>query len=402
MLPSAMLGQSAEIPLERAKELQLCRSDILDAFPSGWLLETQRTQTEGRLTTVYTLGSDEKTFVFKSVACWLTEAKTIAQARNEYRLCLQCGKLSDGVAKLLEHREVADEASGKLYMELLYEHYSEDLYSVIGKLEGKKLLKLMRKVLEPLIAMEENGIGHADLRPGNIAVNGKQVKILNCGASVNFEQKIERVKAGKAGGEDLLYCPPEIVRAEECPINKVDVYSWGMIFYQMVTEKTDKDLEAEIELRLTDHNKFLENLKSIELKGENGSVKEDIVKALRKALSLNHKNRPSFKEIFDYLLNRDYYKKKYRTTKELLSKVTAERGKFPPHNLDEAMTRCKELEETCSKSKAENSKLAVELGGKSREWWRRRKENSRCSTPQLSTPNPPHCPPPSNSSPPKK
>eukprot|EP00826_Nyctotherus_ovalis_P038338 TRINITY_DN3586_c0_g1_i10.p1 TRINITY_DN3586_c0_g1~~TRINITY_DN3586_c0_g1_i10.p1 ORF type:complete len:352 (+),score=99.28 TRINITY_DN3586_c0_g1_i10:57-1112(+) len=331
MLPTTMLEQREKIPVEKAKELQLYKSDILDSFSGGWLLETQRTQTEIQLVTIYILQSEEKTFLFKSVACWLAEAKAIAQARNEYRLCAQCGNLSDGVAKLLEFREVADEASGRQYMELLYEHYSEDLYSVFGKLEGKKLLKLMRKVLEPLITMEENGISHADLNPRNIAVEGKKIKILNCGASVNFGQKIERIKAGKARGEDVLYCPPEVIRAEEHAVNKVDVYSWGMIFYQMVTEKTEKDLEAEIELRLTNHNKFLENLNNIDLKDDNGLVKEDIVKALRKALSLNYKKRPSFKEIFDYLLNRDYYKKKYMTTKEQLHKVTVERGKFPLH-----------------------------------------------------------------------
>jgi serine/threonine protein kinase len=249
--------------------------------------------------------------------------QVISQARNEYQLALQCANLSSNIQKLIDHKEVTDEDSGKQYIELLYEHFENDLSSVIGKLNVKESVNIMRKVLKPLAVMEENGIFHSDLKPENISMEGK---ILNCGSSISFGQKMKLMRLGKLPKSELLYYPPEVICTEEYVLNKVDVYSWGMIFYQMLTGKSKENLEEELELRLTDHNKFLEGFDKIEF--ANNTLKEDIIELMNKVLNLNNKCRPTFKQILDCMLNRDYYKGKYVATRELLGKAELERGIF--------------------------------------------------------------------------
>ena len=315
-----------KIPIEAAKERRLCRTNILDRFFNGWILELQSIFKESKLEATYIIQSENKTFLFKSLVCPLTETQIIVQARNEYQLALQCTNLTPSVQQLIDHKEEIDQESGKQYIELLYEHFENNLNSVIGKLDEKEAVSIMRKILRTLAILEANGIFHSDLKPENIAVEGKNIKILNCASSLSFGQKMELMKLGKAAKSELLYYPPEAIRSEEYVVNKIDVYSWGMIFYQMMTMKNKEDLEKEIELRLTDHNKFLGNLDKIEFKSD--TLKEDILRLLLKVLNLNNKSRPTFREALDYILNRDYYKQKYLGTRELLGKAESERSTY--------------------------------------------------------------------------
>ena len=315
---------NGKVTIEKGKEKGLYKTDILDKFFGGWMVEIKTIFKENQEIKIYVVQSEETTFMFKSIACFLANTKGITQARNEYQLSLQCANLSEAIPKLLDHKEETDEASGRQYIELLYEHYGEDLYSVLGKLNIKEVLAMMAQILKPLVIMEENGIFHSNLNSENIAVEGKSIKILNFGASITFNEKVKLIEEGKL--KERSYYPPEVLRSESSILNKVDVYSWGIIFYQMMAGKSESDLEGEIELRLTNHDKFIESLDNIEFK--DSTLKEDVLEILRKALSSNYKNRPTFKEILDYMVNKDNYREKYIITKQALRNVYSERGKF--------------------------------------------------------------------------
>jgi serine/threonine protein kinase len=82
-----------------------------------------------------------------------------------------------------------------------------------------------------MICVHEHNIIHRDLKPGNFLFDsGHLVKI--CGlASSRFEELNVTVTTGAV---ELLYFPPELVDGVEDPTNKVDVYAFGLILYEIV------------------------------------------------------------------------------------------------------------------------------------------------------------------------
>ena len=123
--------------------------------------------------------------------------------------------------------------------------------------------------------MHENKIYHLNLSPNKLFLKDDKAKISGFGASANFERKLEPIKSGKIT-EEILYYPPEVVSGGELDLEKIDVYSWGMIFYQLIAKKSNIDLEADSKLISTNFDKFLENLKTLDIKESRQILKKEL------------------------------------------------------------------------------------------------------------------------------
>ena len=129
-----------------------------------------------------------------------------------------------------------------LVMELLE---GTDLGSIIregNRLPISRILGVMIQVCRALYAAHNKGIVHRDLKPGNIFLidrgsNQDFVKLLDFGISKFLEMDDESSRLTKTGQiiGTPLYMSPEQALGEEDLDHRVDVYSLGVIMYELIT-----------------------------------------------------------------------------------------------------------------------------------------------------------------------
>jgi len=117
---------------------------------------------------------------------------------------------------------------------LITEWLDRTLLQVIEneQLEPNAAIQILRKILSGLGALHNVGIVHRDLKPGNIYLSddGSQVKIGDLGI------------ASDIGTEDTLqatpkYVAPEVYRADGVVDRRTDLYSLGMLAYELLLGK---------------------------------------------------------------------------------------------------------------------------------------------------------------------
>jgi tousled-like kinase len=88
---------------------------------------------------------------------------------------------------------------------------------------------------------QKRPIIHYDLKPGNILFNNGEVKITDFGLSKIMEEDSEFVELTSQGAGTYWYLPPECFEmgGKQPPMisSKVDVWSVGVIFYQLLYGK---------------------------------------------------------------------------------------------------------------------------------------------------------------------
>ncbi len=163
------------------------------------------------------------------------------------------------------------------YMVMEYAE-GETLKEVIKKnrkIEEETAKKIMLQLLEGVGYAHQLGIIHRDLKPSNIIV-GKdlRVKIMDFGIAKALGDR-GMTKTGTKMGT-LYYMSPEQIKAEKDIDQRTDIYSLGIIFYEMLTGKvpfnteTESDFEVmrdivdnDISNKLNLINTFSNNTKSI-------------------------------------------------------------------------------------------------------------------------------------------
>lgn len=115
----------------------------------------------------------------------------------------------------------------------------ETLNSLLRKrLPIKKCLSIMRDVLQGVAAAHERGIIHCDLKPANIMINTQErAKVADFGLALLAETQ-QQGSDGLAGTPQ--YMAPEYIETRQHQTVS-DVFSLGLIFYQMLTGKLAVD-----------------------------------------------------------------------------------------------------------------------------------------------------------------
>jgi len=92
-------------------------------------------------------------------------------------------------------------------------------------------VELVIQMLQAVAYLHRRGIIHRDLKPANVLVADGQVKVLDFGLSVFYEQA-ETPEDEIAG--TLAYLAPEVIRGER-PTESADLYAIGVMIYELLT-----------------------------------------------------------------------------------------------------------------------------------------------------------------------
>lgn len=135
----------------------------------------------------------------------------------------------------------------------LYDYIEEEnaLYLIMEYVEGQPLSELLTagplppdlieryfaQILQAFAYAHEQGIIHRDIKPANIMITpGGRVKILDFGVARLLQTDHTLTRTGMRLGT-LLYMSPEQVKGEKDITFRSDIYSLGVVLYEMLTGK---------------------------------------------------------------------------------------------------------------------------------------------------------------------
>jgi serine/threonine-protein kinase len=115
----------------------------------------------------------------------------------------------------------------------------------IGRLPGDKATEIARQICAGLAAAHDNGVLHRDLKPANIMIDGRgKARVTDFGVAVVARE----LRGGEAASGTAAYMAPEQLRGEEVT-QRSDIYSLGLVLYELFTGKRVYDSDNIHELR---------------------------------------------------------------------------------------------------------------------------------------------------------
>lgn len=184
-------------------------------------------------------------------------------------------------------------------------------YIVMEYVEGKTLKQLLKKrgnltlsesidimlqLTDGMAHAHDSYIIHRDLKPQNIMIQDDgQVKITDFGIAMALNST-QLTQTNSVMGS-VHYLPPEQANGKGST-TKSDIYSLGIIFYELLTGKLPFKGDNAVEIALKHMRDPLPSLKE-----DNGNIPQSIENIILKAAAKNPKNRyDSVKEMHDDLL----------------------------------------------------------------------------------------------------
>ena len=160
-----------------------------------------------------------------------------------------------GVVQISDHGQL-DDGSAYIVMELLHGESLGTRLRRCGALAVGESIDLAAQIAEALTAAHARNIIHRDLKPDNVMVvsdrqmpTGERIKVLDFGIAKLTEG--ERSNAGTQTSAMLgtpFYMSPEQARGSGKVDDKTDVYSLGVILFEMLVGKPPFDGEGTGEL----------------------------------------------------------------------------------------------------------------------------------------------------------
>lgn len=114
----------------------------------------------------------------------------------------------------------------------------------IGRLPGDKANEIARQICAGLAAAHENGVLHRDLKPANIMIDGRgKARVTDFGVAVVAKELL----GAEATSGTPAYMAPEQLKGKEVT-QKSDIYSLGLVLYELFTGKRAYNSDNMIEL----------------------------------------------------------------------------------------------------------------------------------------------------------
>jgi serine/threonine protein kinase len=124
----------------------------------------------------------------------------------------------------------------------------EDLASLlrrIGRLPADKALETAHQICAGLAAAHDSGFLHRDLKPANIMLDGRgRVRVTDFGLALSRDDAPGRNEVAGT----LAYMAPEQIEKGEASVRS-DVYSMGVVFYELFTGRLPFPATTPMELR---------------------------------------------------------------------------------------------------------------------------------------------------------
>ncbi len=177
------------------------------------------------------------------------------------------------VSELLLGVTLSDLMSGKLKdQEGMVIPFAEELYELYKTDREKFAIIIMKKVLAGILALHDAGYIHRDIDPSNIMITrDRKIKIIDFGIA----KKVDGLKTndrnltvdGQFMGKPH-YAAPELILGELKNQNKpTDIYSLGILFYQLITGDLPFNGASNMVMNAHLHTKMpLNNIKNKELR----------------------------------------------------------------------------------------------------------------------------------------
>lgn len=264
---------------------------------------------EGGMGVVYKATQDfpRRTVALKVIKPHMATASVLERFRFETQVL---AKLTHpGIAQIYEAGTLKSESGEQPYfaMELvrglpLLEHVK------LRGLTVRERLTLMRKIAEAVHHAHTRGVIHRDIKPGNIVVTEDgEPKILDFGVARSLASDLQKTSNFTEFGQlvgTLPYMSPEQVVGDPDALDaRSDVYSLGVVFYEMLTGSLPYQLERKLlqeAMRIIQHDEP-SKLSSIS-KVYRGDIETIVGKALEKERSRRYQSASEFaSDIYRYL-----------------------------------------------------------------------------------------------------
>ncbi|MGI6161138.1 MAG: protein kinase domain-containing protein [Christensenellales bacterium] len=129
-----------------------------------------------------------------------------------------------------------DSGRGFIVMECVEGNTLKELISYMGRLPYERAIKIAIEIAGALECAHKKGIIHRDIKPHNILItNSGTAKLTDFGIAGGRKSKSRQ--AGGAVLGSVHYFAPEQARGERTD-EKTDIYSLGIVLYEMVTGET--------------------------------------------------------------------------------------------------------------------------------------------------------------------
>jgi len=296
----------AKHPISKARDVYY-RTKILDFCQDGFIEEVSANSiTVGLVTKVFKITHGTKYYILKSIACSSGDMDIVTDARNEYEIAKLLSSECENIAAPLDIKDWVDsENSNEICIEMLFEHGGESLLSYFRKIKSNEIMEIIRQTVFALAIMENHGVFHSDVKPDNIVIKDGIVKIIDFGVSQKLKEKTFLMKTitKEMKGGTLIYCPPEVSPGSKVVFGPVDMYCWGMTFYQLITGINMEQMNDESEKyrkQGNDYKIFMKMISELKIDGDViGHQSKILSDILLRVLDYNPKNRPTFNALLD-------------------------------------------------------------------------------------------------------
>jgi serine/threonine-protein kinase len=173
------------------------------------------------------------------VARFLREARAAVSLKNRH------------VASVID---IGTLESGSPYIVMEYLE-GRDLFDVIeeaGHIEALRTARLLLQACQGLASAHASGVVHRDIKPGNLFLThdvdgSEQIKILDFGISKSGQEVTNLTRTGAVMGSPM-YMSPEQMRSTRNVDHRTDIWSLGVVGFEMLTGRLPYEAETMTEL----------------------------------------------------------------------------------------------------------------------------------------------------------
>ncbi len=177
-------------------------------------------------------------------------------------------------------------------MEYVPEATTISEYAKVHRLPTRERLELFERVCDAVQYGHQSGVIHRDLKPGNILVDGEgHPRVIDFGVAVAIGSDVERLTVSHEGGQligTLNYMSPEQCSGDSRVDTRSDVYSLGVVLYELMTDSRPYDLSSS---SILDAVRIVQVERPVPLSTRSPSVKKELNSIAMKALEKDPERR---------------------------------------------------------------------------------------------------------------
>jgi serine/threonine protein kinase len=182
----------------------------------------------------------------------------LSEARNIFKM---------SHPNIIKVTDLIDEGDNVAFvMEYLDGQTLKDYLDSKGKLSDEEIKKLFIQMLDAVGYVHEQGLIHRDIKPSNFMISSKGVvKLLDFGIAKNMDiTSAEYTQTGTTQNMGTpMYMSPEQIKSTKDVTAQSDIYSLGVVLWQMVTGKKPYDTNTtstfELQTKIVNEKLLLTN-----------------------------------------------------------------------------------------------------------------------------------------------